>query len=228
MIIVNIIATNKYIGFVHPLIESAERYFIPGLQKKYLIHTNILDFRLGNSVEVILHPIEHEPWPFSTLKRFHYFLDCDHILQQSKFSYYIDADSLFVGEIDAAEVFGSLIGTLHPYLGNSSGTPEMNPASTAYIPYNTSRYFCGGFFGGTSSEFVKMSQTIKNNIDKDLSNNIIAVWHDESHINKYFYSNPPEIVLPVGYGDDENLNRVNSRIHFLDKSKLGGSDYFRT
>ncbi len=49
------------------------------------------------------------------------------------------------------------------------------------------QYFPGGFNGGSSSEFLKMSKIISNNIDIDYSNGIMTPWHDQSHMNRIFY-----------------------------------------
>jgi histo-blood group ABO system transferase len=40
---------------------------------------------------------------------------------------------------------------------------------------------------------------MKSNIQNDLEKGVIAIWHDESHLNKYFYTNPPKSVLGVGF-----------------------------
>jgi uncharacterized protein YlaI len=60
-------------------------------------------------------------------------------------------------------------------------------------------YFAGGFFGGSKDEFLKMSDTINSNIDIDLKENRIAIWHDESHMNRYFVTNPPTVILNHSY-----------------------------
>ena len=60
------------------------------------------------------------------------------------------------------------------------------------------QYFAGGF-NGSKDEYLKMSKELSSNIDKDFNNGIIAVWHDESHINRYFASNPPTAILDPGY-----------------------------
>ena len=40
-------------------------------------------------------------------------------------------------------------------------------------------------FGGKTIDFLKMSDLLEKNIDIDEKNNYIAIWHDESHLNKY-------------------------------------------
>ena len=35
--------------------------------------------------------------------------------------------------------------------------------------------------------------------EQDFDNNIIAVWHDESHINRYFIDHKPTVVLTPSY-----------------------------
>jgi histo-blood group ABO system transferase len=98
------------------------------------------------------------------------------------------------------EILSDRVATQHPYLYNTRGTPETNPKSLACISEaEQMQYFAGGFNGGSSEEFLKMSKTLSENIDRDFSNNIIAIWHDESHMNRYFVDNPPTKILDPGY-----------------------------
>ena len=34
---------------------------------------------------------------------------------------------------------------------------------------------------------------------KDLENDVIALWHDESHMNRYLIDNPPSLSLTTTY-----------------------------
>ena len=41
-----------------------------------------------------------------------------------------------------------------------------------------------------------MSKTIKERVDKDLEKDVIAIWHDESQMNRYFIDNIPKLLNP--------------------------------
>ena len=146
-------------------------------------------------------------------------------INESDFSFYIDVDSMFIRDIKISEVFkkeDGLVVTLHPGFIGRSGTPERNPDSTAYIPLSANvPYFCGGFFGGDSKSFIEMAKNISNSIDIDLKNGIIAIWHDESHLNKYFLTKEPAGIFGDGFTEAEGYSENrNPYIVFLDK----GSD----
>ena len=148
------------------------------------------------------------------------------------FSFYMDVDSLFSGKISESILpVDGMIGTIHPCLFDGPGTPDRNPNSTAFIPIGSNnRYFCGGFFGGSTDSFLETSRRIKSNIERDLENSVMAIWHDESHLNKYFFENPPAVVLDNHFAAAEEQIHIytNARICFLDKSRRGGHDFFRS
>jgi histo-blood group ABO system transferase len=112
-----------------------------------------------------------------------------------------DADMLFVDTI-GNEILGERVATCHPgFTGTGRHDDyERNPDSTAYIaPQDGQCYYAGGFYGGTRQEFLKLAQTCIDNIFIDLQDNYIAVWHDESHLNRYFVDNLPTVVLSPSY-----------------------------
>ena len=67
-------------------------------------------------------------------------------------------------------------------------TYERDVRSTAYISYYSLRsriYVLGGLYGGKTKPFLDLCKTLKQQIDQDEKKGIVAVWHDESHLNKY-------------------------------------------
>lgn len=198
------IATNKYIDFVQPLLDSIENNFLVNHEISCLLFTNNEIERVSENIRIS--KIEHEPWPFITLKRFHYFLLEKDYINQFDYCFYIDADMKVVDKV-GEEIFGDLVGTIHP--GRFHQLPneynyERNKKSTAYIPFDSGKkYYIGSFNGGVPQKFLKMSEVLSKNIDKDLENDIIAIWHDESHINRYFLDNPPTIELSPAYSFPE-------------------------
>jgi hypothetical protein len=234
-IAINIIATNKYLYFLEKLLNSIYSNFDDSHDISVIVYTNKeIPESIKNgktNVRIIKSEIEHENWPYTTLKRFEYFMSESDFLLECDYCYYIDADSTFISRVgDVIFPESGMVGTIHPCLYNGPGTPERNPASKAFIPHGSNnRYYCGGFFGGSALDFVNMSRSIRDNINDDLSRNIIAVWHDESHINKYFYKNPPAVTLEPPFAVAEGLTEIkeDSKVLFLDKNLIGGHEFFR-
>jgi hypothetical protein len=106
---------------------------------------------------------------------------------------------------------------------------ERNKESKAYVPYwKKSYYFMGGFNGGKTENYLKLIDDLANNIKIDLDKNIIARWHDESHLNSYLIRKKKKILNPDVYANPEGKKTFKKpRIMILDKSKLGGHNYLR-
>jgi len=193
-----IIATNKYTMFINPLIRSADEFFLKNQDVSYFIFTNMdlenESYRPINKIEV-----SHREWPWMTLGRYRIFNNSSKILSEMDYLFYCDADMIFVGNV-GDEILSDRVSTQHPGYYGRRGTPETNPNSLACVyPNEEMQYFAGGFNGGTSDEFLKMSSKISDNIDDDYSRGIIAIWHDESHTNRYFIDNPPTKILDPSY-----------------------------
>jgi len=194
------IATNKYIQFVEQLYNNIEEHFLNGHEIEGIIFT---EHEVEVSDNIKVSHIEHEPWPMPTLKRYNYFMkEADHI---SKYDYcfYFDVDMGLVAKV-GDEVLSDLVATMHPYQSFSpkeQRTYERNPKSLAcvHIGDEGEYYYAGGFNGGSTKEFLKMSEVISNRVTKELEHDIIALWHDESHMNRYLIDNPPSLTLTPSY-----------------------------
>jgi len=196
-----IVATGRYYTFAQQLIVSARKHFCKNHNVTYFVFT---DGPIMQAPDVVKIYQKRLGWPYDTLMRDVIYDQYKEKLGQMDYLFATDADMLFVANV-GDEVLTSLVATQHPgYIGHR-GTYERNQISTAYVRDNEGTYyFAGGFYGGTSQEFLKMVAVITDNIKKDLEKDFIAVWHDESHKNRYFIDNPPTLVLSPSYCYPEN------------------------
>lgn len=199
-----IIATNKYTSFLQPLIDSADKFFLQNQEVTYFVFTN-LDVNIQSKRKIVRIHVDHKEWPWMTLGRYKIFSSNSEILSKMNYLYYCDADMRFVSDV-GDEILEELVATQHPGFYGRRGTPETNPLSLACVyPHEKMQYFAGGFNGGSSIEYLKMSKILSKNIDTDYSRGIIAIWHDESHMNRYFINNPPTKILNPSYCYGESM-----------------------
>ena len=221
------IATNKYIQFVDQLLESVKENFLNGHEITSLIFTE--HEMKETPINVKISKIDHEPWPMPTLKRYNYFVKEKEYISEFDYVFYMDID-MRINKKVGDEILGDLVATQHPgfwYKNKNQFTYERRPISTAYIPPEEERmYYAGGFNGGKPEHFLKMAETISNNVNVDFSNGVVACWHDESHMNRYLIDNPPTVELTPSYCYPEtginnpewNLSQFDVKIIALDKN----------
>lgn len=211
------IATNKYINFVQKLYDNIEEFFLPEHEKTCLLFT---EHECETTDNVRISHIEHEQWPIPTLKRYNYFIKEKEFILQHDYCFYFDVD-MRIDKIIGNEILGDLVATKHFYkVGEDVNkfSYERNPNSLAYIPFGQGKaYYAGGFNGGKTQNFIKMSEIIANNVNKDLQNSIIAVWHDESHMNRYMIDNPPTLELSSEYCYPEPELEIASHLNYEPK-----------
>lgn len=217
-----VMATGRYVEFVEPLVASAKQYFCPGHHVTYYIFT---DRYLAPQEDVVCIYQKRLGWPYDTMKRNHVYETNYEAYEGVDYLFACDADMLFV-DVVGDEILSERVATLSPGFAPGSPFPrhrgayETNPLSTAYVRDDEGdSYFAGGFFGGTSEEFLKITRTTDANIDIDLANGIIAEWHDESHWNRYCIDNPPTVILSPSYCYPENWKMpYKRRLLALDKN----------
>ena len=204
------IATGRYIQFVEKLLESIENNFLVGHDISCLLFTDNDLEEASDNIKVS--KIEHKTWPEPALKKYNYIYSEQEYLKQFDYTYLFDADVYFVDKV-ADEVLEDLVGVIHPYkvLEDKSVYPyEARKESTAYVPdVDRSKYYAAAFAGGKSDKFLEMAKTISERVSEDEKNGIVAVWHDESHLNKYFNENPPKDLSPSYMFPEELVNNPN-------------------
>ena len=200
---ISFIGTNKYLNFLPRYYENIEKYFLPKSEKTILVFT---DGELDETPETLkVFSQEHLDWPYITLKRFEIINKAREIISDHDWFVFIDADALVVDRIDEDEFFTDkpLFGVHHPchFLKmqphtQSPGAYEQNPKSEAYVDLSKGLpdvYWQGCLWGGQVPQVCAMIDELQARVDRDLKNDIVAVWHDESQINKYFYENQDQV-----------------------------------
>lgn len=235
------ICTGKYDIFWKDFYLSSERYFMnnESFTREYYVFTDCLSL-FGENKNKHIHRIEQKNlgWPNNTLKRFHIFLKIQKQLeQQTDYLFFCNANLLFKADV-GPEILppgdsNGLVGTLHPGFfaaANNEFTYERRANSSAYISKNCGKhYYAGGFSGGRTKSYLQLCETLKSWVDLDESNNITAIWHDESHINKYFTIHPPLTLSPAYLYPEGWSIPFDEIIMIRDKSKqeYGGHKFLR-
>jgi len=195
------IATNKYLQFVEKLYTDISEKFLPGTEINCLLFTDHEIEEAGDNVRI--HYIDHEPWPMPTLKRYNYFVKEKDFILEHDYCFYFDADMRIDNPVGEEVLADGVVATKHPYQSFNTVMDmsyDRNPDSLAYVPMGQGNtYFAGGFNGGKTESFMEMAEVIANNVNKDLEKGIVALWHDESHMNRYLINNPPALELTPTY-----------------------------
>ncbi len=231
------ICTGKYTVFWDGFFRSSELFFMRSHEKHYFVFT---DGHIDHTNDSRVHRIQQKKlgWPYDTLHRFHMFSCIESELQSFDFILYINANSYFVtecGDDVLPKHKDHLLLTLHPGYWHSKyrllrwKLPyERDIRSTAYIPYwKGGRYVCGGLNGGWRDSYLRLIRELKEAIDVDGINGIVARWHDESHLNRYALEHPAKLLHPgFMYPSCYDLP-FPKRIGLYHKEDFGGHKFLR-
>ena len=200
---ITFIGTNKYLNFLPKYYENIEKYFLPNTEKIVLAFTDgELDETPSN---LKIYPQEHLDWPYITLKRFEIINKARQTIEECSHLVFIDADALPVTTITEEEFFNDkpLFGVHHPchFLKmephtKAPGAYEQNPRSEAYVDTSNGLppvYWQGCLWGGKVPNVCAMIDELEARVNRDLENDIVAVWHDETQINRYFLERTQDV-----------------------------------
>lgn len=107
---------------------------------------------------------------------------------------------------------------------------DRNPKSQAYIPFGQGeKYFQGGLQGGTRKAFLEACKILNRAVEIDRENGVIALWHDESHWNKFLLGRQDIKILSPAYLFPEGCDSpITPKIIVLDKNNYGGHEFMRS
>ncbi|MEE6522846.1 hypothetical protein FKM82_021484 [Ascaphus truei] len=200
-------AIKKYTVFVKTFLETAEKFFMVGHKVNYYVFTDrakeIPNITLSEGRRlVVLDVPSYKRWQDVTMRRMEMIHNYSRELFINEVDYLVcvDVDMRFNDHV-GVEILSNVFGALHPgFFGASRPefTYERRSQSQACIPTDEGDfYYAGGYFGGIVEEVYKLTNHCHQAMMTDKENNIEAVWHDESHLNKYFlYHKPTKILSP--------------------------------
>lgn len=197
------ICTGRYNQFFKGFYNSAIRYFMVGVDKKFFVWTD--DDNLCDSFPNtrLIHK-ECAGFPADSLFRFDMFLQIEDELKEYDFVYFFNSNAEFKQPVGseilpdesglAVGVWGGKESKRHPMFYSY----ERNRSSLAYIkPYgNNYKLYMGGLNGGRSKEYLEMCHVLADNIRKDYQKGIVAIAHDQSHINAYLRTHKCKLITP--------------------------------
>ncbi|KAG8509437.1 Histo-blood group ABO system transferase 2 [Galemys pyrenaicus] len=210
-----VFALKKYVVFLKLFLETAEQHFMAGHRVTYYVFTDRpadvprVPLAPGRRLEVLEVPAAAR-WQdvsmgrMETIGRF-----CAQRFQR-EVDYLVcaDVDMRFADRV-GVEILAPLFGALHPGFYGASRrafTYERRPQSRAYIPWDEGDfYYMGAFFGGSVAEVQRLTTACHRAMAEDKARGLEAVWHDESHLNRYLLDHKPAKVLSPEYLWDERL-----------------------
>jgi len=177
---------------------------------------------LSTNLQFEFIPIPNLKWPRATLDRYKLIFENLESLEENIYIY-VDADmkvkSDLIFELDQVEISDGMYFVEHPgycnphkpifgsnvlpyarrkisrQLRKFRGSWEDNHQSTAFVPKQDRRlYLHGAFWLGRKESFLEFARICSQSTDTDSSQGIIAKWHDESHLNKFFTIHGGEIL----------------------------------
>ena len=224
------IATGKYSCFWDGFYKSSQQYFLGDLEKHYFIFTDDPKIKTKGNITSIYK--KSEGFPMDSLFRFEMFWSIKEKLKEFDFVFFFNANMRFVDIVGNECLPNSknngLVALLHPTLYNKSARLypyERSKKSTAYIPLKKQKfhYYMGSLNGGKTNEYLDLIKTCMENVRADYDKGIIAIFHDESHLNCYL--NKRQVLgLSPSYGYPEELKiPFQRKIIMLEKTKVNSS-----
>ncbi len=224
------ICTGKYSVLWEGFYQSFQKFFLKNSIVEYFVFTDAKKIPYEEEKNVHKYYQKNLGWPNNTLRRFDIFLRIEDILKDFQYVYFINANMRCVRPITEENFLPlkdeeNLVVVQHAgyYQKKVTEYPyERNPQSLAYVPIERAKYYVmGSLNGGKSNCYMEMVRKLSINTDKDWENGIVALWHDESHLNRYILDRKDVKILPPSYCAAEELEYpFEPYMILLDKSKI--------
>eukprot|EP00062_Callorhinchus_milii_P012690 gi/632960002/ref/XP_007895947.1/ PREDICTED: alpha 1,3-galactosyltransferase 2 isoform X2 [Callorhinchus milii] len=219
-----VFAVGNYLDlYLKNFLATADEFFMPGFPVIYYVFVDDLAklqaLELSGHREVTGLQVErHERWQDVSMLRMETISRAieTHIRHQVTYVFCFDVDQQFKGRF-GTEALGELVGLLHAWYYRRPQyfyTYDHNPRSAANLDNSGDFYYHAAVFGGTWQQVRNLTESCYQAILQDKRNKVEARWHDESHLNKYFWLHKPTRVLSPEYCWDESIGwRRDIHVH---------------
>ncbi|XP_024151991.2 N-acetyllactosaminide alpha-1,3-galactosyltransferase [Oryzias melastigma] len=203
-----VFAVGRYLdAYLDTFLTSAEKHFMVGLPVTFYVFTDqpekVPNITLAPQRHVKVIKVErYSRWQDISMMRMKIISELIEKELRHNFNYVfcLDVDQEFK-ERFGSEALGESVAVLHIYyykLPKKYYTYDRNPKSKAYMEKGD-YYYHAAVFGGSCDKVKALADYCYLNTMEDKLNNVEALWHDESHLNKYFWLNKPSKILSSEY-----------------------------
>ncbi|KAM7405677.1 hypothetical protein PAMP_000107 [Pampus punctatissimus] len=217
-----VFAVGRYLdAYLKNFLNSAEHHFMLPLPVAYYVFTDapekVPHIKLGPQRSLRIVQVEkHSRWQDISMMRMKMLSDAIEleIRHHSKYVFCFDVDQEFKGRF-GSEALGESVALVHADFYNvpkNMYTYDKNPKSAAFMETGD-YYYHAAIFGGSWKKVKDVVDACYLGIMQDKLNNVEALWHDESHLNKYYWLHKPSKLLSPEYCWDPNIpNKKDIRI----------------
>lgn len=204
-------STGPYNAFVEDLWRSINQHAF----RDHEVHLFLFTDRAADSSflpggKVHKRQQERVGWPFDSMGRHFLFRDAKDWYNEMDYMISVDSDSILSGPLDSS-MLGERIGAIQAWFyGHEKSywtndrrlTPVGTPYTHGYISDEAACcYFTGNLFGGSRTGFIEILEECTSLALLDLGSvpPRVALWHDETYLNRVFVDHPPTIVLKPNF-----------------------------
>ncbi|XP_077089806.1 histo-blood group ABO system transferase 2-like isoform X3 [Siphateles boraxobius] len=204
-----VFALGKYTRFLKVFLESAEEHYFVGFRVHYYLFTDqpeeVPEVKMGENHHLTVRTVPSlDRWQDISMGRMEILekLIKNELANKADYIFCLDVDAKFYGRW-GVESLGRLVSVIHPWFFDYPRNKfqyERRPESQAFIPAGEGDYYyTAAAFGGSLADVHHLTKTCWEKLKIDAANSIEAIWHEESHLNKYFLYNKPSKLLSPEY-----------------------------
>ncbi|MEQ2179759.1 hypothetical protein GOODEAATRI_028433 [Goodea atripinnis] len=220
-----VFAIGRYLdAYLEAFLNSSENHFMVSLPVSYYVFTDtpekVPNIKLAPDRRLTVMKVErHTRWQDISMMRMKAISDLieSDIRLHSTHVFCFDVDQVFTGRF-GPEALGDTVALLHAHyyhLPEMLFTYDRNPKSKAFMKTGDF-YYHAAVFGGSWKSVKALTEACYKSIMEDKKHNVEALWHDESHLNRYFWLHKPSRVLSPEYCWDTSIGyRTDIRVQRL-------------